>query len=160
MWAAGVSRSDAERFHRRADACALEQTLDSIELSGARGQPATARLRLLLADSARVVRSPEAADPLTRFLPGFPYTPECVERLRDDRRGVTRLTPLLLAKDPTITYARDLHSRDSLMLADRAAGSIYLLRPASAEDAMLRFDPLDRDSLFAAWRAAPRADTP
>ncbi|HET9275283.1 MAG TPA: hypothetical protein VFN96_04370, partial [Gemmatimonadales bacterium] len=56
MWAAGVTRSDAERFHRRADACALEQTLDSIEMSGARGQPATERIRLLLADSARVVR--------------------------------------------------------------------------------------------------------
>jgi hypothetical protein len=154
MWAAQVSRSDVERLYRKTDACALEVALDSIERLGLRGEDAAFRLRHLLKDSARVVSSPYTPDRSTRLLPGSAYAPECLQRLRDDQRGFTLFTPLLLARQEDLLYARDLHAHDSLLLHRFRGRAAYLLRPATSEEgAPPRFEPLSRDSLFAAWRA-------
>ena len=49
-------------------------------------------------------------------------------------------------------YARDLHARDTLLLAAYPNRPIYLLRPASAApSAMPAFFPVSKDSLTAAW---------
>ena len=68
------------------------------------------------------------------------------------------LAPLLVtasSTDSTI-YARDLGSRDSLLLAAYPHRRVFLLHPADpAHDALPVFSPLDRDSLRAAWAAEP-----
>jgi hypothetical protein len=155
MWAAGVPSNEAEHQYRKSDACALEQVLDRVEGEGLRGAAAVAELRPLLRDSSRLVPSPFTTDPTTRLLPGSRYTPECLARIEDDRRGYTIFAPLLLAgrKDDVI-YARDLHARDSLLLRQYPDREVHLLRPGStAVGAAPQFYPLRRDSLLLAWRA-------
>ena len=64
--------------------------------------------------------------------------------------------PLLLARGGGNRYARDLGARDSLLLREYPDRPVYLLRPPSgAVGALPRFEALSRDSLLAAWRAAP-----
>lgn len=153
MWAAGVAPSDAEQQYRKSDACALEQALDRIERQGLTGPPALAELRPLLAESARLVISPFTPDRTNRLLPGAAYTPKCLVRLQEDQRGFTLLPPLFLAGNGDVIYARDLHARDSLLVQQYPDRTLYLLRPATRiEGAVPQFYPLQRDSLFAAWR--------
>jgi hypothetical protein len=153
LWAAGVTPSAAEQIYRRADACALERSLDAIEARRLRGKAAEAFLQPVVADSARLVASPFTVDPTNRFLPGARYTVECVQRLAEDRRGFTLFAPLLLAGRDDVVYARDLHARDSLLLREYPDRPVFLLRPPStALGATPRFELLRRDSLLAAWR--------
>jgi hypothetical protein len=154
MWAAGVRPNIAEQVYRRSDACALERTLDVIERRRQRDRAAEAMLQPLLVDSARLVPSPYTADPSNRFLPGSAYTEECLQRLGEDRRGVTLFLPLVLAGRDGVVYARDLHARDSLLLEGYPDRPVYLLRPPSSElGAVPGFEPLDRDSLLTSWRS-------
>jgi len=156
MWAAGVSPSDAEHLYRKSDACAMEHALDAIESRGLRGPAALAELLPLLRDSARLVASPFTTDPTNRLLPGSTYSSDCVVRIREDQRGYTLYPPLLLAGrgKTDVVYARDLHARDSLLLAEYPDRSVYLLRPpTTAVGAAPRFYPLNRDSLWTAWRS-------
>jgi hypothetical protein len=153
MWAAGVPPSESEHIYRKADACAMEHTLTRIEGEGLRGPAAVAQLTPLLADSGRLVTSPFTTDPTNRMLQGAAYSPDCIARLKEDRLGYTLFSPLLLAGRGEAVYARDLHGRDSLLLADYPGRSVYLLRPATtAVGAAPQFYPLNRDSLLAAWR--------
>ncbi len=153
--AAGVGGGRMEQLYRWIDACALEQALDKIEARKLRGPAADAVLQLLLADSGRVVPSPFTVDKTNRYLPGTPYTAECRRRLADDQRGFTLFPPLVLAGGGDVIYGRDLHGRDSLLLAAYPDRSVYLLRPSSAElGAAPRFERLRRDSLLTAWRHA------
>jgi hypothetical protein len=154
MWAAGVSRSEAEHQYRKSDACAMEQTLDRIEREGLRGAAAVQALAPLFRDSARLIVSPLTTDPTNRVLPGSRYTAGCLARLRQDQEGFTLLLPLLLAGRNDVIYARDMQGRDSLLLREYPDRAVYLLRPPStAVGAAPRFYPLQRDSLLAAWRA-------
>ncbi len=155
MWAAGVSPSDAEHLYRKMDACVMEHALDGIEREGLRGPAALGRLMPLLRDSARLVASPFTTDPTNRLLPGSVYSSDCTARLTEDQKGYTLFPPLLLAGRPDdVLYARDLHARDSLLLAEYPDRTPYLLRPpTTAVGAEPVFYPLKRDSLLAAWRS-------
>ena len=152
MWARGLSHADAQLLYRFVDACALERGLDSLERSGGRGAVARAVMLPLLADSARVVRSPFSADSTERFLPGAPYGPRCVRRVQEDRAGFTVYLPFLVAGGDNVVYARDLHARDSVLLARFPTRAVYLVRPSSdSAGAPPRFWRLSRDSLRTAW---------
>ena len=157
MWARGISHAEAQVLYRYVDACALERGLDSLERTGGRGGVARAVMLPLLADSARVVRSPFSADSTERFLPGAPYGPRCVRRVEEDRAGFTVYLPFLVADGDNVVYARDLHARDSVLLARFPTRAIFLVRPASdSGGALPRFWRVSRDSLRAAWARAER----
>ena len=152
MWARGLSHADAQTLYRFVDACALERGLDSLERSGGRDSIARAVMLPLLADSARVVRSPFSADSTERFLPGAQYGPRCVRRVEEDRAGFTVFLPFLVAQGENVVYARDLHARDSVLLARFPERAVYLVRPPSdSAGALPQFWPVSRDSLRAAW---------
>ena len=152
MWARGLSHADAQMLYRYVDACALERAVDSLERSGGRDSVARALMLPLLADSARVVRTPFSADSTERFLPGAPYGPRCVRRVEEDRAGFTVYLPFLVAGGDEVLYARDLHARDSVLLARFPTRDVYLVRPSSdTNGALPRFWRVSRDSLYAAW---------
>jgi hypothetical protein len=153
LWALGLTRPQAERLYARVDACLLEQGLERLERQGIRGQAAADAFAPLMRDSLRVMPSTLSPDVSERMLPGARYTPRCLQRITDDRRGFTLLTPLFLAGSDGTLYARDLHERDTLLLAEYPMRSVWLLRPAdSSSGAAPRFERLDRDSIFAAAR--------
>jgi hypothetical protein len=152
MWARGLSHTDAQALYHFVDACALERALDSLERTGGRDSVARAVMLPLLADSARVVRSPFSVDSTERFLPGAPYGPRCVRRVQEDRAGFTVYLPFLVAGGDNVAYARDLHARNGVLLTRYPSRAVYLVRPPSdSEGALPRFWLLSRDSLRAAW---------
>lgn len=129
LWALGVSRSDAEELYRRVDTCVLDQAIGAMEDDGARGADALSRLRPLLADSARVVRSGLSPDPTEMALDGATYPPRCLERIAQNWEGFTLFTPHLLAGMNGNIFVRDLGERNVLLplwLRDRP---VYLMRP-------------------------------
>ena len=152
LWARGLSHAEAQALYHFVDACALERGLDSLERIGGRDSIARRVMLPLLADSARVIRSPFSADSTERFLPGASYGPRCVRRVEEDRAGFTVYLPFLVADGENVVYARDLHARDSVLLARYPSRTVYLVRPASDSEGVLpRFWPVRRDSLLAAW---------
>jgi hypothetical protein len=154
LWALGLTRAQTERLYARVDACLLEQGLGRLEQQGIRGQAAADAFAPLMRDSMRVVPSTLSPDASERVLPGARYIPRCLQRIADDRRGFTLLTPLVLAGSDGTLYARDLHERDTLLLAEHPEREVWLLRPAdSSSGAVPRFERIDRDSLIAAARA-------
>ena len=156
MWALGVPRSETEMLYRNVDACLLERHITTLESGAARNRGAWLTLQPLLADSARTISSPISPDSTEKVLPGSNYTPRCVARVQADRQGFTLLTPLLLAHGGGNVYARDLHERDTLLLAEHPTRPLWLLRPATSKvGAEPRFYRLSRDSVLAAWRGAP-----
>ena len=147
-----LSHAEAQALYHFVDACALERGLDSLERIGGRDSVARRVMLPLLADSTRVVRSPFSADSTERFLPDAPYGPRCIRRIEEDRAGFTVYLPFLVADGENVVYARDLHARDSLLLARYPSRTVYLVRPASDSEGVLpRFWPVRRDSLMAAW---------
>jgi hypothetical protein len=152
LWARGLSHAEAQALYHFVDACALERGLDSLERIGGRDEVAHGVMLPLLADSTRVIRSPFSADSTERFLPGAPYGPRCVRRVEEDRAGFTVYLPFLVADGENVVYARDLHARDSLLLARYPSRTVYLVRPPSDSEGVLpRFWPVRRDSLMAVW---------
>jgi hypothetical protein len=152
LWAVGMSHPEAQALYKWVDACALERGLDSLERTGGRDARARAVLLPLLADSARVVQTPFSADSSERFLPGAPYGPRCVRRLAEDRAGFTVYLPFIVAESDNVVYARDLHARDSVLLARYPSRPVYLVRPPTdGVGVPPRFWPVSRDSLRAAW---------
>ena len=161
LWGLGLTRAQTERLYARVDACLLEQGVTRLEQQGIRGQAAADAFAPLMRDSLRVVPSTLSPDASERVLPGARYTPRCLQRIADDRRGFTLLTPLFLAGSDGTLYARDLHERDTLLLAKYPTRAVWLLRPAdSSAGAVPRFERLNRDSVFAAARSvrAPSED--
>jgi len=152
LWARGLSHAEAQALYHFVDACALERGLDSLERTGGRDSVARAVMLPLLTDSSRVVRSPFSADSTERFLPGAPYGPRCVRRVQEDRDGFTVYLPFIVANGENVVYARDLHARDTVLLARYPSRRVYLVRPPSdSEGVQPRFWLLSRDSLRAAW---------
>jgi hypothetical protein len=152
LWARGISHTEAQALYRFVDACALERGLDSLERTGGRDAVARAVMLPLMADSSRVIRSPFSADSTERFLPGAPYGPRCVRRIEEDRAGFTVYLPFIVADGDDVVYARDLHARDSVLLARFPSRDVYLVRPPSDSDGVQpKFWRLSRDSLRAAW---------
>jgi hypothetical protein len=153
LWALGLTRAQTERLYTHVDACLLEQGLERLEQQGVRGQAAADAFAPLMRDSLRLVPSTLSPDASERVLPGARYTSRCLQRITDDRRGFTLLTPLLLAGEDGTVYARDLHERDTLLLAEYADREVWLLRPAdSVSGAVPRFERVERDSLIQAAR--------
>lgn len=152
LWALGVPRSETELLYGKVDACTLDQRAMTLEQAGVRDAAAVSALMPLLADSARVVKSPFSRDFTERYLPGSVYTPECVQRIAEDQAGFTLLAPLLYADWGTNVYARDMHERNLALVRRYPNRPVYLLRPPTNEiGALPELYPLRRDSLQAAW---------
>ena len=140
MWGIGITRSDSEVFYRHVDACMLETTLREVERDGVRGGDALARLRPLLADSARLVPSWVSADFTERMLPGFQYTSTCIARITEDNAGYLLYAPWRLARDNNV-YARWLPGREAEIAALHPGRAVYRVgRQGTAFDAPLRWD--------------------
>jgi hypothetical protein len=158
LWAVGIPHGDAEALYRSVDACALERGLDSLERTGGRDSVARTVLFPLLADSSRVIRSPFSADSSERVLPGARYGARCIRRIQEDRAGFTVYLPFIVADGDNVVFARDLHARDSVLLARYPNRPIFLVRPPSdSEGVRPRFWRVSRDSLLADWA---RGDAP
>ncbi len=154
MWALGLPKGEVEYLYRKVDACRLEQALARLEAMPPRNRPPVpgiiAALRPLTADSSRLVKSPWSADTTERTLPGSAYTPTCLQRISEDRRGFTLFPPLLLARGGGNVYVRDLGERNRPMLLEHPSRPLYLLRPDAATiGSPPRFILLRRDSLLA-----------
>ncbi|MDP1859438.1 MAG: hypothetical protein Q8K82_12235 [Gemmatimonadaceae bacterium] len=154
LWALGVSRPMTESVYRGTDSCNLEQEISALERDAVRGARAEQRLAVLLArDSAFVVKSMLTPDPTERVRPGIRYTATCLRRIEEDRAGFLHYVPLRLITTGGNIYARDLHARDSLLLAEFPDRPVFLLtRTGTRVDDPTVFLPLRRDSLAAAWR--------
>lgn len=155
LWALGVPRSESETLYRGVDTCLLEMAVSSLEQRAVRGAPALAALTPLLRDSSRVVESTLSPDGTQRVLPGSRYPAICQQRILEDRGGYTFFAPLLAQEHGSNVYARDLHARDTLLLAQYADRPVYLLRASAATaGAPLVLTPLSLDSARAAWTQA------
>ncbi len=151
LWSLGVSRSATETLYRTVDTCILELNVAQMERAGLRGDAVMARLLPLAADSLRVAKSTLSPDNTQRVLPGFQYPPLCQRRLLEDRGGYTFFAPLLARDMGSNLYARELHARDTLLLARYAHRPVYLLRAMSSEAAPLLLERVDLDSARAEW---------
>ena len=129
MWAAGITRSDAEVIYRNADACKLELVLESIEREGVHGAAARARVVPLRADSALLIKSSRSPDFTERMLPGYTYAPVCESRIAADQSGFSHYAPLRLVADGN-TYARWLPGREEEISAYFPGRPVYLLQRA------------------------------
>lgn len=113
------------------------------------------RLRPLSGDSLRLVLSTLSPDGTERLLPGSSYSPTCQRRILEDRAGYAFFAPLLAGDAGSNIYARDLHARDTLLLARYSERPVYLLRAESSEvGARLMLEPLKLDSARAEWAGA------
>lgn len=151
MWALQLARTDAEKLYRHSDACRLDHAIDAVERRGLRGSAAFDALRPILADSALVQTYRSPSGTTARVIPGRAYDARCLLRLGEDGGGTLPLAPFALVEDGT-TYARDLHSRDTLLLRQWPGRPVFLLVPSEpVERSLPRFVRLDRDSLARAW---------
>lgn len=154
LWALQVPRSEAEALYRGVDTCVLETAVSALEERGVRGAAALAVLTPLLHDSSRLVASTLSPDETERVLPGSQYSARCRQRILEDRGGYAFFTPLLARDHGGNVYARDLHARDTLLLAAYGDREVYVLRAASAAmGAPLVLVPLNVDSARADWGA-------
>ncbi len=157
LWALGISRPLAESVYRGVDSCNLETEISRLEKAGLRGSVAERPLaELLWRDFQFVVSSKLTPDPTERVRPGVQYAPICLQRIQEDRTGFLHYVPLRLITTGSNVYARDLHARDSLLLAEYPDRQVWLLtRAGTRVDDSPVFVPLRRDSIVAAWRATP-----
>jgi hypothetical protein len=151
LWALGVSRSFAEILYRKVDTCGLDYAAAALARGAARGVEAENRLRPLLADSVRVVASPFSPDATERVLPGSVYPPDCIQRIEEDRAGYAHFAPVLLARDTTIRWLRDLHAHDTLVVTLGERPIWLLRRTPDTVSVELELRRLSADSLRAAW---------
>jgi hypothetical protein len=156
MWGRRVPRGMAEFIYHRADICAMDETLTRLELRGDTGAAATAPLLALTADSLRLVDSVLSTDLTERLLPGAPYSPRCVARVLEDRTGFTVFPPLINEVESGNVYVHDQHAGDTVALALYPDRPLFALAPADTTlGAPIRFYPVRRDSLLAAWGLPP-----
>jgi hypothetical protein len=151
MWALGVTRTDAERIYRTQDACRIEEGLGVIEREGKDAAAFESRLAPFAVDSSRLVRLQPAPDTSLRFLPGGRLSGRCVRRIGEDQLGFTLFPPLLLSRDTSVVYLRDLHERDSVAIARHPGRELWLLTKAPAVGSRLQFVRISLDSLRREW---------
>ena len=152
LWRLGVTRGESEVLYKQVDLCQLDSTLTSLESTSARGPAVVAAVRAIATDTSLLLQMPDSPDKSGRMRLGAMYGPACQARLADDRAGTTLLGPLLFPRRDMI-YARDLHGRDTLLLAEHQQRETWVLVPASSEEGalpVLRRAP--RDSIIAAAR--------
>ena len=152
MWGRGVPRGVAEFIYHRADICAMDETLTRLEQRGDTGDAAVGPLLRLTADSLRLVDSVLSTDRTERLLPDAPYSPRCVQRVTEDRAGFTVFPPLINDVGSGNVYIHDQHGGDTVALALYPDRPLFALAPADTTlGAPIRFYPVRRDSLLAAW---------
>jgi len=151
MWGLGVKRMDAEHIYRANDACRMESAIVAVDHDGGGLAALTARLAMGQGDSARLVAIPTMPDTTVRFLPGEQLTMRCVRRMIEDRAGFVGYPAFLLVHDGNI-YVRDLHARDSLILADYPGRPVWLLTEATTVGSPLHFERVSLDSMHAEWQ--------
>ncbi len=151
LWAAGVSRPDAESIYRSADICGLERELTRAERERIDAAELGRRLAPLRADSANLIALQVSPDTTPRVVPGSVLRDRCLRRLLEDRAGFTLFPPLLLARGEGNIYVRDLHARDSLVLNAYPGRPVWLLIKSQVPGAAVRFIPVDRDSMQREW---------
>jgi hypothetical protein len=155
LWAQGLLPGDAEWVYKRVDQCALQAAADSLDHAGVRGPAALAAYTAMTRDSLRVRPLEALVDRSGRFDPARGLTPSCVQRVEQERAGYTLLAPRLLDRGDNV-YARELPGRDTLVLAAYPERPVFRLRAVSAEPgAALVFEPVSRDSVWAAARGVP-----
>ncbi len=166
LWALGVSHQHVETLYREVDVCRLDSSVAALETRARPGSGDEAALYSafapLLRDSATVgvARAGGPAGERLRVQRGYTYPPHCERRLAEAAAGSSPLAVLLAvgAADGNV-YARDLHGRDSLLLASYPNRPVYIVHPASsAPGALPAFYPASRDSLFAAWHHEAQED--
>ena len=170
LWALGVSRPHVETLYRAVDVCRLDSATTALESAanrdGTRDAPKAdpyPQLAPLLADSARVEGRRLGPGANAHVQIGATYSAHCMRRVAETAAGITPLAPLLAVGGPSDRniYARDLHARDTLLLAAYPDRRIFLLRPSSAApSAMPAYFPVSRDSLAAAWLAEGQEQQP
>lgn len=157
MWALGVSRTDAERIYRTADACKLDQALAATERSGGDRAAFERLVTPLRADSSKLVGLRVSPDTTPRITPGSTLAPRCLQRIVEDRSGFTVFAPLLLAGGDGNVYVRDLHARDTLLLAAHPEKPVYLFTKDTLAASVPRFVKVSLDSARASWRDVDQA---
>ena len=152
LYALGVSRPDAEGLYRTIDTCILEGAVSDLEAPGTNRGSAVEFLRPLAKDSSRLVSRLLSPDVTEMVLPGTVYSQVCQRRIMEDRAGYSFLAPLLARATGSNLYARDLHARDTLLLARYPERPVYLLRAVSSEiGAPLMLERVRMDSARAEW---------
>jgi hypothetical protein len=160
LWRLGVTRGESEVLFKRVDLCALDSLVSTLEGTTARGPAVIAAVKAIQVDSSQLVPMPDSPDKAGRMRVGAMYGPACQSRLAEDRAGFTLLGPLLFPRRPVV-YARDLHARDTLLLAEHPQSSVWLLVPPSGDEGSLPvFHRASRDSIVAAARADAAARAP
>ena len=157
LWALDLPLPIARRFRSFIDQCLLEEKLAELERDDVRGPAALSALRPLMRDSAKVIGITTFGVRSGARLPGVTITDRCRARIAEERAGTADLNAILLVRDGNV-YARDLHARDTLLLAEMPERPVYLMRQESGMSAERPvFIPLSRDSLWMAWtgRRAP-----
>lgn len=160
MWGLGISHPRSELYYRAIDACRLESTLGELERQP-RMDSTTAIRRLdgLVGDSLQVVSVRLRSGFNVRVQQGAPYSARCLSRIRESETGVIALAPIVAAPPDGNVYARDLHARDTLLVARYPNRPIWLLGAESHEpNALPKFFRVDRDSLVRAWREEATED--
>jgi hypothetical protein len=140
MWALGVPPASVDRIVLATDACRLDSAITALESApGARAEQA---LLPLLRDSALVHRVAAGPGANVAIQAGYPYPEWCTRQVTLSARGVTPLAPESILDDGNV-YARDLGTRDSLLLATYRNRPAFVLEPSSsASDALPSFSPL------------------
>jgi hypothetical protein len=154
QWALGMGHPQADLFNNSIDACRLDHALSALERAEADSATVARHLAALAADSARVqlVRLESGAN--VRVQPGVRYTPACMQRVAEIERGIVALAPILAQPGDGNVYARDLHARDTLLVARYPGRPIWLLAAESDQrNARPRYFRVDPDSLRQAWAA-------
>lgn len=160
LWRLGVTRGESEVLYKRVDLCQLDSLLTVLEPTPARGAAVVAAVRGIAVDTAQLVPMPGSPDQSGRMRRGATYGPACEARLAEDRAGTTLLGPLLFPRRDVL-YARDLHGRDTLLLAEHPGRDVWVLAPPDTMPGSApRFRKASRDSIVAAarderWLRAP-----
>lgn len=167
LWVLGISHPHVETLYRTVDVCRLDSAVTALEASVSAGA-ATPRDAVLFPRLLPLLRDSVAVEPV-RIRPsntklhmqhGYAYSAHCMRRLGETAAGISPLAPLLAVEgaDGNV-YARDLHARDSLLLAAYPGRPIYTVHPTSPlPRALPAFYPVSRDSLLRAWRDEARED--
>jgi hypothetical protein len=152
MWGLGVSRTAADQVYRTTDACQLQLAILATEHDNGNAAELQRRLEPFSHDSARLATDPSLPDTTVRFLPGETLAPVCVRRIREDFGGFARFPTVLLVRDTSNVYLRDLHARDTLMFRPPFHRAFWMLTEGSGVSAGLRLSPVATDSMVGEWK--------
>jgi hypothetical protein len=152
QWSLGMSHPQSELFYRAIDACRLDLALARLEQDGADSAAVERHLTRLARDSGSVQAVRLASGANVRVQAGLRYPPACLRRVREVERGIVALAPILAQPADGNVYARDLHARDTLLLARYPGRPLWLLTASDTTvNAVPRFSPVNVDSMRLAW---------